>query len=72
MWALSTCGELEEIKKNTHPKNITTLLRAQADGGICKAYARSDDLGLTWTTAETYVQFIFYLFCAHVCATGCD
>ena len=23
MWALSTCGEPNEIKKNTHPKNIT-------------------------------------------------
>ena len=26
MWALSTCGEPDEIKKNTHPKNITTAL----------------------------------------------
>ena len=29
MWALSTCGEQDEIKKNAHPKNITALLRDQ-------------------------------------------
>ena len=28
MWALSTCGEPDEIKKNTHPKYITALFRA--------------------------------------------
>ena len=27
MWAPSTCGEPDEIKKNTHPKNITALFR---------------------------------------------
>jgi len=27
MWALSTCGEPDEIKKNTHPKNITAQVR---------------------------------------------
>ena len=27
MWALSTCGEPDESKKNTHPKNITALFR---------------------------------------------
>ena len=30
MWALSTCGEPDEIKKNTHPELITALFRAQA------------------------------------------
>ena len=29
MWALSTCGEPDEIKKNTHPKNITALFHGQ-------------------------------------------
>ena len=28
--ALSTCGEPDDIKKNTHPKNITALFRVQA------------------------------------------
>ena len=27
MWALSTCGEPDEIKKNTHPKTFTALFR---------------------------------------------
>ena len=41
MWALSTCGEPDEIKKNTHPKNITALLASRqcgckiAGGGCC-------------------------------------
>ena len=30
MWALSTCGEPDEIKKNTHPEYITAPFRAQA------------------------------------------
>jgi len=30
MWALSTCGEPDEIKKDTHPKNITALFRDRA------------------------------------------
>ena len=30
MWALSTCGEPNGIKKNTHPKNVTALVRARA------------------------------------------
>ena len=30
MWALSTCGEPNEIKKNTHPGNITALFGEQA------------------------------------------
>ena len=29
-----TCGELDEIKKNTHPKNTTALFREQA-GTFC-------------------------------------
>ena len=29
MWALGTCGEPNEIKKNTHPENITALSRDQ-------------------------------------------
>ena len=29
MWALSTCGEPDEIKKNTHPKKIPALFREQ-------------------------------------------
>ena len=33
MWALSTCGEPNEIKKNTHPKNSTALSRDQAGDG---------------------------------------
>ena len=32
MWALSTCGEPGEIKKSTHPKNITALFREQDIG----------------------------------------
>ena len=28
-----TCGEPDEIKKNTHPKNVTALFRAQCGGG---------------------------------------
>ena len=28
-----TCGEPNEIKKNTHPKNITALYCGQARGG---------------------------------------
>ena len=34
MWALSTCGEPDEIKKNTHPKQITALFRAQTSRTI--------------------------------------
>ena len=34
MWALSTCGEPGEIKKNSHPKNITALSRDQATFNI--------------------------------------
>ena len=30
MWALSTCGEPDEIKQNAHPKNTTALFREQA------------------------------------------
>jgi len=30
-----TCGEPEEIKESTHPKNITALFRAQALYGVC-------------------------------------
>ena len=30
IWALSTCGEPDEIKKNTHPKNTTAPCREQA------------------------------------------
>ena len=30
MWALSTCGEPDEIKKNTYPKHITAPFRNQA------------------------------------------
>ena len=29
-WALSTCGESDEIKKNTHPKYFTALFHEQA------------------------------------------
>ena len=29
MWALSTCGEPDEIKKNTHPKNIALFFYDQ-------------------------------------------
>ena len=29
-----TCGEPDEIKKNTHPKNITALFREQARSGF--------------------------------------
>ena len=29
MWAFSSCGEPNEIKKNTHPTNITALFRVQ-------------------------------------------
>ena len=29
MWALSTCGEPDEIKKNTHPTYITTPVGEQ-------------------------------------------
>ena len=29
MWARGTCGEPDEIKKNTHPKCITALARGQ-------------------------------------------
>ena len=28
-----TCGEPDEIKKNTHPKNFTALFRVQGSGG---------------------------------------
>ena len=31
MWALSTCGEPDEIKKNAHPKNTTALFGEQAN-----------------------------------------
>ena len=37
MWALSTCGVHGEIKKNTHPKNITALFRDQACTGRSRA-----------------------------------
>ena len=37
MWALSTCGEPDEIKKNTHPKYITDLVRDQ-DLADCRAF----------------------------------
>ena len=30
MWALGTCGEPNEAKKNTHPGYITALCRDQA------------------------------------------
>ena len=30
MWALSTCGEPDEIKTNPHPVNTTARLRGQA------------------------------------------
>ena len=33
MWALGTCGEPNEIKKNTHPKNNTALFHEQAHAG---------------------------------------
>ena len=29
-----TCGEPDEIKKNTHPKNFTALFRVQARDGV--------------------------------------
>ena len=32
MWALSTCGEPNKIKKNTHPKNIAARSHEQATG----------------------------------------
>jgi len=31
MQALGTCGGSDEIKNNTHPKNITALFREQAN-----------------------------------------
>ena len=37
-----TCGEPDEIKKNTHPKNITALLRDQAIGN--ELYGQGTDL----------------------------
>ena len=32
MWALSTCGEPNDIKKNTHPENVTTLFSRSRTG----------------------------------------
>ena len=32
-----TCGEPDEIKKNTHPKNITALVRDQAQLPVATA-----------------------------------
>ena len=29
MWALSTCGEPDDIKKSTHPQNITAFALGQ-------------------------------------------
>ena len=34
-----TCGEPDEIMKNTHPKNITALFREQASDAIRLAMA---------------------------------
>ena len=40
-----TCGEPDEIKKNTHPKNITALFREQdPDGGLNLTQFWSNDV----------------------------
>ena len=38
-----TCGEPNEIKKNTHPENVTALFREQA-----KLSRWADDLTASW------------------------
>jgi len=60
MWALSTCGEPGEIKKNTHPKCITALFgeqvvnkwvystRAERDAALANADKIANCSGFTW------------------------
>ena len=47
MWALSTCGEPDEIKKNTHPKNITALFREQEMGVLIEGAPREHAAKIT-------------------------
>ena len=48
MWALSACGEPNEIKKNTHPKNLPALCHGQvhrtwnAVQAVCKEECTRD------------------------------
>ena len=69
MWALSTCGEPNETKKNTHPKNVTALFREQGsakqDDGQVKGmsmsfanptYERKQPTGADVDDGELYVE----------------
>ena len=57
-----TCGEPDEIKKNTHPKNITALFRDRVQS-VCgfKAINVQDDWG-DGGAPQAYTKFFEDLF----------
>jgi len=62
MWALSTCGEPDDIKKTTHPTNGTALCRGQVPAAAECGKATeggSDTLGLACTGGGTIASIDF-------------
>ena len=60
MWALSTCGEPDEIKKNTHPRHTAALVREQASltGASKSRSTRLEKEAVTFSRVGILLDFV--------------